>query len=626
MSDGRALLRLKTAILELIARGESLAATAGELCLHVERLLPGASCSVLTVDRGGLIHPLAAPSLPESFSAAFEGLLVGPHVGSCGTAAYLGVPVAVQDIAHDPKWEKFKDPALALGLHACWSTPVVTAGLAQGVIGVYHGELRGPDADEQSVLELSAQLLTIALERQERVLDRERRAYLDGLTGLPNRAAFNAAIDQLPCEQPGAWALLIVDLDNLKVINDTFGHHAGDALIRTAGQRMAAAAAPDHVFRIGGDEFAIIIQSDDTLRDLDGSASRIMSAVACAADCAGHMIVPEATMGGAVLSIGDGDPDNVRQNADFALYHAKETGRGGFVRYWPGIGTRMIRRRDAIRDMAMALGQGHVDAFYQPIVRLDTREIVGVEALCRVLASDGGILSTTAVRDSATDVHVAADLTARMMAIIASDVRLWRDRGVPFGRVGVNISSADLRRGWLSGQLCGILDDAGIPLACLELEVAEGVYRGPADRAVAREVQALRRQGFRIALDDFGTGPASLTNLIAMPVDVIKLDRLFVRQLHASEPTAAIVGGLIALAERLGIEISAEGIETEEEVDALLSLGCRWGQGLVFCDAVDRAGATDLLLRHADGTGRGGLPFADRATGVTSIAWRAGSG
>lgn len=226
-------------------------------------------------------------------------------------------------------------------------------------------------------------------------------------------------------------ALFVVDLDNLKIVNDTFGHLAGDALIRTAARRISRVMAPDVTFRLGGDEFAVIIQASGALADLDATAEMIFRELEAPAVCEGHSVIPRATIGGAVLGPSEPTAIAINEAADFALYHAKETGRGGFVRYWPGIGTRITHRRDAIRDVADALADGRIEAHYQPVVRLDTGEIVGLEALCRMRTPEGELISAAAFHEATTDAHVAAELTRHMVATVASDIVYWRDQGLP---------------------------------------------------------------------------------------------------------------------------------------------------------------------------------------------------
>lgn len=592
------MLRLQNIILDLIARGETLEATTKRLCLEIENRLPGVRCSVLRLDRNGLLHPLAGPTLSEEFTASIEGLMIGPEVGACGSAASLGIPVAVTDIETDPRWSVARDLALAEGLKACWSSPIKGAGSTiLGTFALYFAEKRGPNREEQDLVDACTALCAIALDRHERVLGRERRASIDALTDLANRASFNVALADLPCAEPGAWALLAIDLDNLKTINDTFGHDAGDRLLQSVARRIARTMAPDPVFRLGGDEFAVIVRAPGALADLDAAASRILVALDEPTECDGHMVIPRATIGGAALTIGDERAETVRRHADFALYHAKETGRGGFVRYWPGIGSAMTHRINVIRDVDAALREGRIDAYYQPVVRLDTGEIVGLEALCRLIRPDGEIVSAVAFHQATADVHVASDLTQRMLSIVASDVRSWLEIGIPFQHVGINISSADLHGGKLYDRLRAVFDAEHVPLKHVILEVTESVYLGQQDPIVAREIKALRALGLRVALDDFGTGFASLTHLLSVPVDIIKIDKSFVDRLAVGDPSVAIVEGLIRIARKLDIRVIAEGIEREDQAALLRQFGCKLGQGYLFSPAVSR----DVALRQLSG-------------------------
>ncbi len=603
VKSGRSLLRLQNAVLDMIATGDTLAATCNRLCTEVEALLPEVFCSVLTLDPCGMLRPLAAPSLPASYSRALDGVAAGPSCGSCGTAAHLGVEVAVTDIARDPRWAAFRHLALPHGLRACWSSPIRdAAGAVVATFAIYYRVSRGPTAFEQEVVRHCVSLCVIAIDRHQRVVDSERRAKTDTLTGLPNRAAFNAALAGLDCTEIGSWALFIVDIDNLKVVNDTFGHSAGDGMLQIASRRIASAIRNARTFRIGGDEFAIVLETAEALRDLDAAADRILQDLEQPADCGGQIVVPRATIGGAVLSGEDPIPDRVRQNADFALYHAKETGRGGFVRYWPGLGSSMTRRLGAIRDVNAALRDDRIDAYYQPIFRFDTREIVGLEALCRMRIGNT-IVSAAAFHEATTDVHVATALTARMMALVAADLRTWIDMGIPFQHVGINVSSADLSGGAVLRVLTTAFERERVPLHHVILEVTETVYMGDGDAEVRAAIQALRARGIRIALDDFGTGFASLTHLLTVPVDVIKIDKTFVEHLAPESVSMTIVEGLVRIADKLGVRLVAEGVETEDQARQLAGAGCALGQGYLVSKAVDRHEATALLLERAQYAG-----------------------
>ncbi len=592
------MIELQNIILEMVARGDSLKITMDRLCAEVEALLPDVICSVLSVDRSGLVHPLSGPSLPEHYSAALEGITIGPNVGSCGTAAYFRTPVTVTDIASDPLWVDFKALALPLGVRACWSSPICDGtGEVLGTFAFYYRESRGPTPEEESVVATCVHLCAIALERHERVVERERQANVDVLTGLGNRACFNKALAALPCVEPGSWGLLIIDLDNLKIVNDTFGHHTGDMLLREVASRIAAASAPNRAFRLGGDEYAVILQ-DASLLDIAGAADGILSILGECAECSGHLIYPRATIGGAIFSHGDHVAESVRQNADFALYHAKETSRGGFVRYWPGIGTAITQRLSAIRRVSAALNDDRIDAYYQPLVQLETGRIVGVEALCRLKSDTGAIVPAAEFTDAMADAHAAFGITERMLSRIVADIKSWHGMGLDFGHVGINVSSSDFHSGRLAEQLIFLFRREGIPLDRLMVEVTEDVCVSARDNAVAGQIKAMRAQGLRVALDDFGTGFASLTHLLSFPVDMIKIDKSFIDRLGSDDASSAIVKGLLDIASRMDMTVTAEGIETDAQARQLQLLGCPLGQGYLFSPAVDRHCMTEMLLAN----------------------------
>jgi len=594
----------------MIARGEPAENTANQLCREIEALLPGLAVSVLRLEHNGLLHTVSSPSLPESYSRMVANVMIGPNCGSCGTAAYLRKDITVTNIEEDIRWAGFRDALRPTGLKACWSTPICSAqGAVLGTLAFYFPETRGPNARELRVARAGSALCTVALEQRGRIIERERRASTDALTSLPNRASFDAALAHLSCAAPQSWALLLIDLDNLKTVNDTFGHQIGDSLLQHAAQRIQAAALPDGVFRLGGDEFAVIVQAPEALTDLPGTAARIRAALSRPAQCLGHRIVPRATIGGAALTEGDLVPEAVHRHADLALYHAKETGRGGFVRYLPGIGTAMTHRARVIRDVGAALREQRIDAYYQPVVRLDTAEIVGLEALCRLTTPQGEILQAKDFHQATVDVAVAAEMTQRMMGIVAADVRAWLEMGIPFQHVGINISSADFHSGTLFERLEEAFGRENVPLSHVILEVTESVYLGQRDPLVAQEISTLRANGLRVALDDFGTGFASLTHLLTVPVDILKIDKSFVDRMAPGNPSAVIVEGLVGIAQKLGLRVIAEGIEEEEQARLLQDFGCVLGQGYLFSAAVPRDMTTALLRSFAQGHAGAAVPL-----------------
>ncbi|WP_243654267.1 GGDEF domain-containing protein [Novosphingobium sp. PhB57] len=590
----------QSTILEMIAKGQPLSETVYRLCREVNRLAPDVICSVVTADADGCLRPLAGPGLPPAFCDLVSGVEIGPTIGACGAALYFGTEVLSQDIAEDPHWEGFRDLILPLGIRACWSSPILGANREPiATFAFYFGEKRGPTQGEREIVDQCVHLCAIALDRERRVEDHNRRAHTDALTDLPNRAAFNAALSGLSCEIPGAWALAVIDLDNLKVTNDAFGHQAGDSLLQLVAECLSRAAAPEPLFRIGGDEFAVIVQDPAALRALDETMAGYLAALARAGGQVDNPIVPRATIGYAELAPGDLLPERVRQKADFALYHAKDTARGAHVPYSDEIGSRITRRLAAVREVDVALREHRIETFYQPIVLIETGEIVGVEALCRMRSGDQ-LVSASAFHEATSDAGVATALTRQVISQVARDVRGWLDLGIAFQHVGINVSSADFHSGTIYAVLAESFDRENVPLKHVIVEVTEVVCMDDDAGIVRKSMQALRSRGIRLALDDFGTGYASLTHLMTVPVDIIKIDRSFVEDLVSRGPSAAIVEGVIGIARRLGIKVVAEGIENADQARELLALGCLLGQGFHYSRAVPAAEAGAMMLKLAE--------------------------
>ncbi|RXF70279.1 putative bifunctional diguanylate cyclase/phosphodiesterase [Hansschlegelia zhihuaiae] len=589
-------------ILEMIARGRSVEETAEHICRRAESLADGALCSILTVDRAGLLHPLAGPSIPDDYSAALDGIVIGPDVGSCGTAAFLRKPIVTRDISTDPRWASYGDLARRLdplGVRACWSSPILHGdGRVIGTFGFYFAEARGPNEQEERIVAECVDLCSILLEREEVRAENHRLAYFDVLTELGNRANFNRTLDAAHESGRGRLGLLFVDVDHLKRVNDTLGHAKGDKLIREVGRRIAQNVAAGRAFRVGGDEFAVLVEGADV--DLPATAARILAAMREPVRCDGHALASAVTCGGATSGASDPcDIATLRQRADLALYHAKEIARGGFVLYGEDLASTIARRFQILQTVTAALAEDRVEAHYQPVVRLDTQEIIGVEALCRVRTREGEFLPAAQFMEAMQDLSIGSLVTDRMLGRVAADIRHWLDRGIPLQHVGVNVSMADFQKGDLRERISAAFARCDAPLKHVILEVTESVYMGENDRKVARAVEELRAEGLLVALDDFGTGFASLTHLLTFPVDIIKIDKSFVDRVSTGDAGEVIVTALLEMAKGLGMRIVAEGVESREQADQLQRLGCKLAQGYLFGRPVDRDATTDVLQRFA---------------------------
>jgi len=591
----------------MIAYGEPLPKVADALCRRIEAIAPEAICSVLSVDVSGRIHPVASPSLPVEYSSALDGLAIGPRGGSCGTAAYRGEAVMVEDIANDPLWEDYRALVLPLGLKSCWSSPIkARGGRVIGTFALYYRKARGPERIERLAVATCLHLCAIALEQAEIQARNHELAFYDPLTGLPNRLHADTLLRQRLEYAPDGLGLLLIDIDNLKVTNDTLGHAVGDELIRQVAQRVARTVRPGTACRIGGDEFVVIL-SGCTVEDALGVvARRVIASMEEPFVADGHTIVPHVTIGGALYGRDGTDIDTLRQNADLALYDSKETGRGRFIEYSPRLRKAMIERARRINEVEAALNEGRMLAYYQPVMRLDTREIVGLEALARLRRKDGDVIAAGHFEEALREPRVACRLTARMLEYVAADLRRWLEMGIPFQHVGVNVSMADFQITDLASRVAHAFGGPESLLRHLVLEVTETVLVGSHDGAVAHTVSNLRAMGVRIALDDFGTGFASLTHLLTFPADVIKIDKSFVARLTSDTAADVIVASLVDIAKKLGMRVVAEGIETEEQAARLGEVGCALGQGFLYFRPASFEETSERLKAHAQPATRAG--------------------
>lgn len=609
------MLKLQNTILDLIAKGEPLKVILDRLCLEMEKLIEAADCSILLVDPSGLLHPVAAPGFPEIYNKSMNGVLTGPNMGSTGSAVYNNIPVHVEDIERDPRWTVFRLLALPLGWQACAATPLRNAaGKAIGALTIYLRQKRGLSDAERKLVAACVELSELALANHQRELDVEYRATCDPLTGLPNKPACDEAMLRLRCDAPGSWGVIIISVDKLQAANEKYGFEAGNAQIVEIARRLSAVLEPDRLFRTAGNEFTAILQDENALKDINNTASVIFNALSAPISYAGEVFRAQVTIGSALLSAQDTRPESVLYNAGFALFHAKETRRGSHVHYGPGIGSRMVNRRVSVQEVTEALQDNRVDAQYQPVLRLDTYEIVGFEALCRLTNRDGEVLPAAVFKEAFSDASVALETTQRMLSIVARDIRAWHDQGLPVPFVGINITSADFAVGDLPAKIEDAFAKAGADLKHLVLEVTEDAYIGQRDQIVADGIMELKIKDVQVAFDDFGTGHATLGHLLSVPIDIIKIDQAFTRKLVAGGPGTAIVSGLIQIARDLDIKAIAEGIETAGQVEILRGLGCELGQGYAFSRPVARETAAQLLQKHGHGAANA-LPLMPSAVG-----------
>jgi EAL domain-containing protein (putative c-di-GMP-specific phosphodiesterase class I) len=304
-------------------------------------------------------------------------------------------------------------------------------------------------------------------------------------------------------------------------------------------------------------------------------------------------------MGGVVYGVDGTDADALLQNADFALYHAKDTHRGGYVPFELGMRTSITRLISTIKEVDDALTDGRVLPFYQPVVCIESGELLGFEALARMKGHDNRIVAASSFQSALADPKIAYRLTERMLSRVVGDMRSWIADGLNFQHIGINLSAADCQRNDLEGRILRAFEAGGVPLQHLLLEVTETVFMGGPKSNIAKAIERLRSRGMLIALDDFGTGFASLTHLLSFPVDFIKIDRSFIDRLLTDRSSHVIVEAMIDIARKLGMRVVAEGVESAGQAMMLREMGCNIAQGYYFARPGDFETASGLMRSAA---------------------------
>ncbi|MBB3462636.1 EAL domain-containing protein [Rhizobium sp. BK377] len=407
-------------------------------------------------------------------------------------------------------------------------------------------------------------------------------ANADPLTGLANRAAYNAHMERLAAADVQSIGLLLIDVDRLKQVNDILGHATGDLLLKGVASRLdERLGRRGKVFRLGGDEFCVVLAETASAGRMRSLARHLIEYIGRPLEVGGSTINPMITLGGAISEC-EMDAATLSQNADFALYHAKETRRGSYVQYKPSLRSTIAHRIQVVREVELALNEHRMVPHYQPLVRCADGQVWAFEALARMQRPDGSILPAAQFHEAFTDSSVSHHITTRMLERVATDIRTWMDRGLDFGRVGLNVCASDFMRGDLESRIVAAFTSRGIPFDKLVLEVTETVFLQGLEDTVATTLQRLRKKGLAVALDDFGTGYASLTHLRSLPVDIIKIDKSFIDTMLEDDSSLAIVELVLNLARKLNMKVTAEGVETHRQAMCLLEMGCSTLQGYLF--------------------------------------------
>ncbi|CAA7616567.1 EAL domain-containing protein [Magnetospirillum sp. UT-4] len=415
-------------------------------------------------------------------------------------------------------------------------------------------------------------------------------AHHDSLTGLPNRSLFQESLRVALAQARRVdhkVALLFLDLDKFKDINDTLGHHVGDLLLKAVAKRLLRCVREtDNVARLGGDEFAVLLTN---LEDAEGAGTVAETIIASVADPFGieeHEVLTSASIGITLFPDDAGDAEALLKNADLAMFRSKAEGRNGYHFYVAEMDAEVQARKQVERDLRLAMGTEQLELYYQPLVEVKTGEVMGCEALLRWKHPDHGFISPADFIPIAERTDLIAPLGRWILHRACLQGRDWARDGLPPMKIAVNLSPAQFKHHeTLVAMVADILDQTGFPPDHLQLEITEGIAMQNVEATIL-VLRQMRDMGVLISIDDFGTGYSSLNYLKRFPVDKLKIDRSFVIDIGDHPCNAAVVKAIVNLGHSLGTRVNVEGVETREQLDFLISHGVDEAQGFYFAKAL----------------------------------------
>jgi diguanylate cyclase (GGDEF)-like protein len=496
--------------------------------------------------------------------------------------------------------------ALANQFAACWSVPILAGnGKVLGTFAVYQRKPGRPEKAQLALLQMSSGSAAIAIEQRQLTDQLAYQAHHDALTALPNRLLFQDRLRQSIVQARRTEtmvALLYLDLDRFKLINDTLGHASGDTLLRQVATRLKSCLREtDTLARISGDEFTVIATGLKNPQHASLVAETILKALRDPFEAEDQELYVTASVGISVYPRDARDAETLQRNADNAMYRAKSRGKNRFEFFLPEMSKSMLQRLEVETQLRRALERGEFCVHYQPQFDLQSGRLVGQEALLRWNHPKLGSIAPDQFIPIAEENGLIVPIGAWVLQEACRQTSAWRKAGYSLRGVSVNVSAVQFSRPDFVDTVDAVLKSSGLEPRSLELELTESLVIRDV-RESANKMEKLRALGVQISVDDFGAGYSSLSYLQRLPIDILKLDRSFVEECKTENGSSSLVRGIVTLAHSLGIGVTAEGVETQQQLDLVHYSGCDKAQGFLLgrpSPAASALGAPANPLRHS---------------------------
>lgn len=598
MEEYGELLELQNSILEKVAGDAEQQDVLDKLCRLQEKMVPGSLASIMMLDSATkLLYVAAAPSLPKEAKPLLDGLEPGAENGSCANVVLRKEPQFVCDISTDQRWNKIRGVAETYNLNACWSMPVIMGGEVVGTFALTSFSGREPSSFHKMLLSIGARIVSIVLRREQQRESAQFMALYDPLTALPNRSMFEERINHMIArsERSGTIAAICyIDLDRFKHVNETFGHEAGDRLLKDVAKRLQkSVSATDTVARFGGDEFVVLFEDVAGRAEVLAKAEAFVEALKQPFFIGKEPFVVYASIGIALFSEDGSDVSTLLRHADSAMYEAKQS-EEHICFYVPKMGVHSERRLLLEKELHQGIERDEFVVYYQPVFKGDGNTLHGAEALVRWQHPDRGLLLPVEFIPFAEDSGLIAQIDEIVLEQVVEDLRRWNTEADNYILpVSVNISGRHINEKDVT-RLTRILNKSTLGRDCIGLELTETYLMRFAEETVI-QLDRLKHAGVKLAMDDFGSGYSSLGYLKRFKIDTLKIDQMLIRDIVEDSDDRSIADAIIRMGHSLGLQVVAEGVETEAQFETLHAFGCDALQGFYFDHALP---AEDFEMKY----------------------------